>query len=483
MKKTNWWVWERPATIHIIYTGAMGAEHELKLAHGRPYAKTLYGFFRNGMVRWICDFDLMIQNGIDILPDLTDSKKYQSKLDRWNELTKKITNQINKINSIILAELTDQKLWKIYHSFDQIYLKWWGYTQVAELVSYGGEAILKKHLSESEFKKSFAILMAPTKKSYTNFEEEEIFEIVNLAKKYGIDDRIVKEKISDHSKKYHWILNSFYDSVRLSEKHFQQEILNLLNKNVNLEKLKNNNEKRLRKIRKEKQQLIKNLKFNKTLAKIVWILDDFCYLQDQRKAVALKASGVIDSFTKEVSRRKNIDYKIVRWATPHQFELIIKNKKIDINQIKKQGKNCLIIFSDQNNQSQIYTDKEALKKEKEILGRKLKFDEVAEFEGNSANAGKVIGKVRKILSAKEIDKMQTGEVLVSTMTSPDFISAMKKAGAIITDDGGITCHAAIVARELKKPCIIGTKIATKFFKDGDLVEVDAEHGKVRKINE
>ena len=58
---------------------------------------------------------------------------------------------------------------------------------------------------------------------------------------------------------------------------------------------------------------------------------------------------------------------------------------------------------------------------------------------------------------------------------------MKKAGAFVTNEGGITCHAAIVAREMKKPCIIGTKIATKVLKDGDLVEVDAENGVVRVI--
>jgi pyruvate,water dikinase len=66
------------------------------------------------------------------------------------------------------------------------------------------------------------------------------------------------------------------------------------------------------------------------------------------------------------------------------------------------------------------------------------------------------------------------------MTTPIFLPAMKKASAIITDEGGITCHAAIVSRELKKPCIIGTKIATQILKNGDLVEVDAERGIIKK---
>ena len=75
--------------------------------------------------------------------------------------------------------------------------------------------------------------------------------------------------------------------------------------------------------------------------------------------------------------------------------------------------------------------------------------------------------------------MQKGEVLVSIMTTPRLTEAFKKASAVVTDEGGVICHAAIVAREMKKPCIIGTKIATKVLKDGDLVEVDAEKGTVK----
>ena len=68
------------------------------------------------------------------------------------------------------------------------------------------------------------------------------------------------------------------------------------------------------------------------------------------------------------------------------------------------------------------------------------------------------------------------------MTRPDYIIGIKKAAAIVTNEGGITCHAAIVSRELGIPCIIGTKIATEVFKDGDLVEVNANHGVVKKIS-
>ncbi len=75
---------------------------------------------------------------------------------------------------------------------------------------------------------------------------------------------------------------------------------------------------------------------------------------------------------------------------------------------------------------------------------------------------------------------QDGDVLVCKMTTPEYVPLMKRAAAIITDEGGILSHAAIIAREMKIPTVIGTKSATKVFKDGDEVEVDADVGIVRK---
>lgn len=107
--------------------------------------------------------------------------------------------------------------------------------------------------------------------------------------------------------------------------------------------------------------------------------------------------------------------------------------------------------------------------------------DVSEIRGQTAQRGKVSGKVRIVKNRKESDNLQEGEVMVSPMTTPDFISGMQKAVAFVTDEGGVVCHAAIVAREMKKPCVIGTKIATQVLKDGDIVEVDADNGFVRKI--
>jgi phosphohistidine swiveling domain-containing protein len=103
------------------------------------------------------------------------------------------------------------------------------------------------------------------------------------------------------------------------------------------------------------------------------------------------------------------------------------------------------------------------------------------IKGQSGFKGVVRGRVRIVLNVQSDHGFVEGEILVAGMTRPEYVPLMKKALAIITDEGGITCHAAIVARELKKPCIIGTKIATRVLHDGDLVEVDADSGMVRVI--
>lgn len=109
------------------------------------------------------------------------------------------------------------------------------------------------------------------------------------------------------------------------------------------------------------------------------------------------------------------------------------------------------------------------------------------IQGQVASKGRVSGKVKIILVDysnlnklnREIKKMKQGDILVAETTAPEFMVAVKKAGAIVTDMGGLMSHAAIVSREFGIPCIVGTKFATHILKDGDFVEVDAEKGVIK----
>jgi len=102
------------------------------------------------------------------------------------------------------------------------------------------------------------------------------------------------------------------------------------------------------------------------------------------------------------------------------------------------------------------------------------------IKGIAVCCGIVQGRAKIILDfEKDFSKMKKGDILVTDETDSTILPLMLKAKAIVTDTGGLLCHAAIIAREMKKPCIIGTKIATQVLKDGDLVEVDANKGIVK----
>jgi len=98
------------------------------------------------------------------------------------------------------------------------------------------------------------------------------------------------------------------------------------------------------------------------------------------------------------------------------------------------------------------------------------------LKGETASGGAYTGKVKIVHGASELGKVEKGDVLVTAMTTPDMVPAMQRAGAIITNEGGMTCHAAIVSREMGIPCIVGTEHATEILKDDQIVTVHASRG-------
>lgn len=110
------------------------------------------------------------------------------------------------------------------------------------------------------------------------------------------------------------------------------------------------------------------------------------------------------------------------------------------------------------------------------------YSSITSVKGMTAHPGRVTGTAKIVMTVGDLKKMKNRQILISPMTTVKMMPGIRKAAAIVTDEGGMTAHAAIVAREFNIPCIVGTKIATKVFKDGDRVAVDATRGIVRKIS-
>ena len=209
------------------------------------------------------------------------------------------------------------------------------------------------------------------------------------------------------------------------------------------------------------------------------IAADIVYLKAFRKDCIYFGSYVTDKVSKEIARRLNLTLKQVRYFAYWEMkDALLKNKfKVDVlNQRYKFS----VVYTD-SFRPKIYTGKAAQKFLNNLRFEKQDLTEIKELKGLTAYPGKVKGIVKIIETADDLKKMNQGDILLSETTYPALVPAMKKAAAIVTNVGGLTCHAAIVARELKIPCVIGTKIATRVLKDGDKVEVDANEGWVRKL--
>ncbi len=176
-----------------------------------------------------------------------------------------------------------------------------------------------------------------------------------------------------------------------------------------------------------------------------------------------------------VKQLAEIGIKIEKhYKKPQDIEWAIEGNKIYIVQSR-----AITTLTKKKNKEEVEIIKENKQEELNKNDKNTENEEIL-LTGIPASPGVVSGKVRIITSLDKLGTIKSGEILVAKMTSPDYVPAMKKAKAIITDEGGLTSHAAIVSRELGIPAIVGTEKATEILKDGVVITVDATKGIVYK---
>ncbi len=224
-------------------------------------------------------------------------------------------------------------------------------------------------------------------------------------------------------------------------------------------------------------------KNNKTiqnnLSKIISFKD---MVRSFMNTVLFEPHGYTHTLFKKISKQFNIDEKKLHYLTRAEILSLFKGNTAQIKNFKGRA-NAVVI---QWNSAEPIQGKEATQLINDFLNKTKKEDIL---EGMSANPGFVKGVVKIIKTdyshpnklAKEISKMKPNSILIAETTAPELTLACKKAAAIVTDLGGLMSHAAIISRELNIPCIVGTESATTTFKDGDMVEVDANKGIVKKL--
>ncbi|TSA45346.1 hypothetical protein D4R52_02650 [bacterium] len=342
------------------------------------------------------------------------------------------------------------------------------------------ENFLKKRVEKLGLKKSAAEYYQDLSliQETTKVQEEEIGLLKLLQfSKHNRDKKLLTRKIKQHVDQFCWVYYGYMGPV-FTKKRVLKELRDLSKDKVNPALKFLNIAKDARQVQTKIRNAEKALKMSASERGLFEALRNTIRMKVLRKDALTFSFYALEKPLQELAKRAEIKLVDLQFASPAEFAKILNGDKKTTADLPRRRKYA--VYVDLPGGSRILTGQKARRLIKTIHRGEI-ISGVTELHGQVACPGKKRGKVKIINLPDEMSKMKKGDILVSIATTPDIVPAMKKAAAIVTEQGGITSHAAIVSRELKVPCIIGTKIATKVFKDGDLVEVDANKGIVRKF--
>jgi phosphoenolpyruvate synthase/pyruvate phosphate dikinase len=278
-----------------------------------------------------------------------------------------------------------------------------------------------------------------------------------------MQDPILSAEFKKHIDKYAWVEIANFIGEPFTQKRLYEEIKHLKGVEENKKYI-------------PEKPLSEELLFN------IRCMHTFGYIKQAGAEYFSILTERVMPFLDKIANKIGLVYSEFIYLNPEEVKdaLINKISTLDLKRrIKPRKKHRRWLYLSRDNGEVIFLENEH---DIDILTEMLipKINEKgSELKGFAANSGEYTGTAKIVLNTDDFHKMNSGDVLVSTMTTPDFVVLMQKSGAIVTDIGGMLSHASIVSRELKKPCIIGTRFATQTINDGDLVEVDANKGIVK----
>jgi phosphohistidine swiveling domain-containing protein len=444
MNTKKWFRWEREASIHLLFPTLEGSMEPLKKHTGFSFPTTIL-IFKDGVVTWCMKEEEFYQLGSNLRNTFKDPlEEKQLVKDLKTALTnlQKVESTIDLVN---LEKLSNQEMLELYHRLHQAFSDFYAIGAISTPLTFEAEHFLKEKTKLPD--DVLHSLTAPNKASYSK-----------LADQFLLRTKNIKQFLES----YFWIDNNYSQAQVLTE----QKVV-----------------KRLKQLAEHQQEVdqktidYQDINFSDDVKRVIELVKNFSIYKDDRKQYILIYLHYLEIILREISRRSSLTMDQLRSIFPWEVAAVL-DKKISSNLIDQRKKYCVVVLEEGQDRAQILEGEKAKEWEEKTLE---KISNAKVIKGTVASKGKVTAKVRVLLHAKDCHKLKKGEVLVTFMTSPDFMPAIIKCSAIITNLGGITSHAAIISRELGKPCIIGTKNATQVIKTGDLVEVDANQGKVRLI--
>ena len=406
-------------------------------------------------------------------------------LKTWKSKIPALKNYQKQLAMIDLKRCSEEELKTMFNKMIYLLQDEYGFPMLCDAFGLHSEEILieklKKIVPNDNIAPYLSTLISPVFESFTGREAKSLLKIMAcmdetqrkkiLEGDFTLDPE-TDSMLDEHVKNYFWITNCYDRGVRVGRDHFFRQMQESFKENIHPGEMLAEIDKKIQRNIAAKEKIMRELNFDQKLRNFIRWIDNISYVHDERKGIMMEAFFYIQEIVREVSRRRGIPMDHLNSC----FHFEIFGKMPGDEEIRERLKS--IYYRIGPDDFYYCTGEEVEKFRKEILEEGT--GEVGrEFRGNAASPGVAVGRVRMINTVSEIGRIQKGDVLVTGMTRPDYVIGMKKAVAIVTDEGGITCHAAIVSRELGIPCVIGTRIATKVLKDGMLVEVSGNHGRVK----
>jgi len=400
-------------------------------------------------------------------------KDAQTKLENILKAT------INKF-AVDLDQLDNLALLGMYKNFvlpnvEQFYIRMWTVFNIGEpLADVVKSKLIKNGVNKDNIDDYLLNLSSPLVPNDVTNERMDILKIALQIKKLNKNE--ITDLLRRHTEKYKHIPMFDFDHEPHTIKYFQKELAEITNPEIELKELEESFKQRDREFKK----IISKIQPDKNLNNLLVFLKENVFLRDYRDMIRQKLNVELRKFYSVMAKKLNISVEQIAILTNEEIEShLTDNKHFSKNTIAEREKNYLLI--QKTNRVYIYSGNEALQKFRQELGD-IDYADVKMISGSIGSKGTAKGIVKIVYTNKDLDKIVEGDILVATMTRQDFIPAIRKAAALVTDEGSVTCHAAIIARELNKPCIVATKNGTRILKDGDLVEVDANKGTIKKLN-
>ena len=388
-----------------------------------------------------------------------------------------------KISKMDFEALTNEHLHKIFSEWSDGYLKLVRHMYTPHIIELALTTEITDWLNQKlktldkqeKIEQHLSIILISTKETFATQEQKELLKIAEKAKQ--LSNTEVDELIERHAKKWAWMPMVNIGNKPRDKDSFKAVFNSLKGSGKPENRLAEIEKERNRQI-KEMHNLLQELTPPENIKQMIETLQEFIFLRTYRMDVYGQANYFVQPLLNEIASRASLTSVELLYLTHLEILEFLKGRQIPSkDEIKR--RTSAFGFSIKNGViSPILSGDDA---------RKLKKTELKEEEsgtilkGNVASRGVAIGRVKIILSVEDIGKIEKGDILVAKMTTPDMTVGLGKASAIVTDEGGITCHAAIVSREFGITCIVGTHRATKLLIVGDFVKVDAEKGTIEKI--